>query len=101
MTRGSFTTSLIWYEGEDEFEADVRVLYSRTKGYEATLEEPGCDAEIEIISITPKDPTITIPERFETGEDLIAECFEDWRNDEEEAAEWRAQSRRDRLMEGF
>lgn len=97
--RGTFTTSLVWEDGEDEIEASVAVLYCFSRGYPETMEGPGCDPEIEIISITPKDQTITIPERFDTDDDLIAECFADARDQEEEAAEWRAQFRRDWLME--
>lgn len=98
MSRGQFTTTLTWEEGDDEIEASVRVLYSFTAGYPDTMEEPGCDAEIEIISITPADPTLRIPERFETDLDLLTECNADWIAMQEEAAEWRAQSRRDDLL---
>jgi hypothetical protein len=98
MTRGSFTTTLVWEDGADEIEADVRVVYSRYAGYRGSLTEPPEDASVEIISITPKDPTITIPARFDDDDDLIAECMADWDAEEADAAEWRAQARRDDLL---
>ncbi len=103
MSRGSFATELLWHDSRGgEVEASVRVLYSFTKGYPDSLEEPGEPDDVEIISITSADPTIDIPEYFFTSEELIAECFEDWRAEAEGAAEWRAQCRRDdALMEGF
>lgn len=94
--RGAFTTTLLWHDSRGgEVETDARVLYSYSKGYPATWEDPGADAEVEIIKITASDPSITIPESFYTDDELIAECFEDWRAEEESAAEWRAQARRD------
>lgn len=95
MTRGTFTTTLVWDQDGEEQEADVRVLYSYTKGYPATWEEPGAGAEIEIISITPADPTIRIPEHFFDSEELKDECSEDQQAEAEAALEWRAQCRRD------
>ena len=100
-TRGTFATSLCWEDANgDEIEADVRVLYSRDKGFAGDHIDPPEPASIEIISITPADPTVIVPTRFETDDDLIAECMADWAAEEIEAAEWRAQSRRDQLMEG-
>lgn len=94
--RGTFTTTLTWHDSRgSEVEADVRVLYSFTKGYPATWVEPGSDAEIEIVSLTPADPTIAVPESFFTSEELIQECFEDQQAEAENAREWRAQARRD------
>jgi hypothetical protein len=96
--RGSFNTTLIWDDGGDEVEADVRVLYSFVPGYPATQEEPGVDCEVEIISITPKDPAIGVPEYFDTDEDLLNQCVSDYLDEQEYAAEWRAQCRRDDLL---
>lgn len=95
--RGSFTTSITL--GETEY--DVRVLYSHDAGYKGSFYEPAEAPSVEIISIEPADRSITVPESLYEDEGLIAECFADWRADQEEAAEWRAQSRRDALMGGF
>ncbi len=60
--RGTFTTTLVWHDSRGgEIETDVRVLYSRTKGYAATWDEPGAEAEVEIIKITASDPSIDVP----------------------------------------
>lgn len=94
--RGTFTTTLMWHDSRGgEIETDVRVLYSYSKGYPATWEEPGCDAEVEIIKLTASDPSIEVPESFYTSEELIQKCHEDWLADAEDAREWLAQSRRD------
>lgn len=99
MNRSTFNTTLLWHDSRGgEVEASVRVLYSFTKGYADTWEEPGAPAEVEIIKITPADTCIVVPEHFYTSEELIEECFEDWRAGEEDAREWRAQARRDDAM---
>lgn len=96
MNRGTFSTELMWHDSRGgEVEASVRVLYSYTRGYPQTWEEPGEPDEVEIISITPADPTIQIPEHFYTSAELLQECFEDWQADADEMREWLAQSRRD------
>lgn len=100
--RGSFSTGIIWHDSVGrEIEADVRVTYVGSPGSPQTMTDPGYPAEVEIIDIVPNDKSITVPEAFYEDDGLVDECFEDWRNDEEDAAEWRAQSRRDQLMEGF
>lgn len=99
--RGSFATSITIEDELGETDYDVRVLYSRDAGFKGSLEEPAEEASVEIIKIEPKDQSITVPEHFYEDENLIAECFADWRAEQEDAAEWRAQSRRDQLMEGF
>lgn len=96
--RGMFTTTLSWMDGEDEIETDVRVVYSRYAGYRGSFYEPEEAASVEIISLTPSDPTIRIPDRFDTDDDLLAECMEDWRAEIDDAREWRAQERRDDLL---
>lgn len=100
--RGSFTTSITWNDGEDE--AKVRVLYVGRAGSPQTMTDPEDPASIEIISINPVDPAITLPAEWTDGdrdEELYDECFEDWDAEAENASEWRAQSRRDQLMGGF
>lgn len=101
MARGSFTTSITIEDELGETEYDVRVLYSRDAGYKGSFYEPPEAASVEIIDIAPSDKSITVPDAFYEDEDLIAECFADWRAEQEDAAEWRAQSRRDQLMGGF
>lgn len=101
MSRGAFTTSLVWEDADgNEIEADVRVLYSRDKGYAGDSIDPPEPSSVEIISITPADQTLKVPARFETDDELIAECMADWAAEEIEAAEWRAQARRDDLLMG-
>lgn len=102
MTR-TFKTSLIWHDSRgSECEAEVQVTYVGHKGFAGDLTDPPQGATVEITKIVdianPSDP---IPDRFFEDEDLLQECFEDWESDEIEAAEWREQSRRDRMMEGF
>lgn len=96
--RGSFSTTLAWQVGDEDFEADVRVTYSRYAGYRGSYYEPPEEASAEIVEIEPADPTVRIPEHFYTDDDLLAECMADWREEIEEAREWRAQARRDDLL---
>ncbi|MGJ3630135.1 hypothetical protein AB5I41_31055 [Sphingomonas sp. MMS24-JH45] len=81
-------------------EARVRVIYSATKGYPDTWEEPGAPDEIKIISIAPIGSEVEIPLALYTDDDLLTDCHADWIEMQEEVREWRAQSRRDdALME--
>ena len=98
----TFKTALIWHDSRGtECTADVRVTYVGRKGYAATLEQPGEDASIEIIKIVDSYGD-GVPDRFLEDGDLMVECFEDWRDDELAALEYRAeQMREDRLMEKF
>lgn len=103
--RGSFTTTIMWHDSTGgEIEADVRVVYAYQKGSPQTMIDPGEPASVEIVSITPTDSSVTLPEDWRAGdhdESLHDECFADWRSDQEEIAEWLAQSRRDQAMGGF
>lgn len=101
MTRGTFTTSIVIDNELGENEYDVRVLYQYDKGYAGSYYQPPEPASIEILEITPADKSITVSDSFYEDEALIAECFADAAAEAEEAAEWRAQSRRDQLMGGF
>ena len=38
--RGIFSTTLVWQDGDEDFEADVRVTYSRYAGYRGSYYEP-------------------------------------------------------------
>jgi len=99
MSRGAFVTAIAWNDGEDD--AEVRVVYSTHKGSPQTLVDPEELASIEIVSITPLDPTVTLPPEWTSGdrdEELYVECSADRDDEIAEAAEWRAQSRRDDLL---
>lgn len=85
---------------EDDTEVDVRVLYQRYKGYRGNYYQPSEPASVEIIKIVCADPEIGIPDHFGDNEELKAECMADWEVDAEDAAEWRAQCRRDALLMG-
>lgn len=104
--RGQFTTTIMWHDSTGgEVEAEVRVVYQHHKGSPQTMIDPEEPASVEIISIKPVDPSVLLPADWRAGdhdETLHEECFADWQADQEDIAEWLAQSRRDdRLMEGF
>lgn len=101
--RGRFGTTFVWEDRNgEEVEARIRVLYNFSRGYSATLEEPGSPDEIEIVSIAPVGCEVEIPLALYTDDALLDECAEDYAAMLVEAQEWRAQARRDDLlMEGF
>lgn len=99
--RGILSTSITIEDELGETDYDVRVIYSRDKGYKGSYYQPAEPSSVEIVEIQCADKSVTIPEHFYEDEALLAECMEDWASEEIEAAEWRAQSRRDQLMEGF
>jgi|GEM_PF-2728942 len=99
--RNIFSTSIMIDDELGETEYDVRVTYEGHAGYKGDYYQPAEPPSIEIINIEPADKALTVPEHFYEDEGLIAECFADWENERAEAAEWRAQSRRDQLMGGF
>ena len=99
--RGIFSTSILIKDELGETEYDVRVTYERYAGFKGTYFQPAEPPSIEIIRIEPADQSLTVPDYFYEDEDLIAEFHADWRAWQDEAAEWRAQSRRDQLMGGF
>lgn len=94
-------TTLIWHDSTGgECSANVRVTYSRTAGCAPSFDDPGSPDEVEIIKIVADDGE-PVPQRFYTDETLIEECVEHWAADEAEAAEWRAQCRRDDRLMGY
>lgn len=99
--RGILSTSIVIENELGETEYAVRVLYQYDKGYAGSYYQPPEPASVEIIEITPTDQSLTVPEHFYEDEGLIAECMADVEEQAAEAAEWRAQSRRDQLMGGF
>ena len=99
--RGILFTNLLWHDSRGaEIETRVRVVYSRYKGFAGDRTDPPEDASVEIISITSEPAGVDIPAHFFEDEDLLAECLQDWAEDDVEAAEWRAQCRRDDLLMG-
>jgi hypothetical protein len=99
--KGTFSTSIVIDDELGETEYDVRVLYQYDKGYKGDYYHPPEPDSVEIIKITPADSGFIVPEHFYEDDGLIAECLADAANEAVEAAEWREQSRRDALMEGF
>lgn len=93
-------TSIAWIEGGEEREAYVGVRYSGHKGFPGSYIDPPEPASVEIddVKVLEGDP---LPADWEPSDDLLAECLQDWHEEAIEAAEWREQSRRDQLMEGF
>lgn len=97
--RFPFTT---WIErGNDELE--LAVIYDVTPYRAATHLQPAEGGEVELISVKHKGAEFNLTDAEEAA--LIAECQErgqrDYAEEMSEAAEWRAQCRRDQLMEGF
>jgi len=91
----------------DGAEAELRVVYEVRPGCAAQLygdyprpEEPD---EVEIISIKRNGVPITLSASEEDAilQMAIERSGSDMADEFEAAQEWRAQSRRDRLMEGF
>jgi len=99
--RNNFKTVLCWQEGDEDREAEVRVFYRGIGGCGATLETPSEPDTVEIDEIRWLAGDKPLPDNAEENASLIDECFADWTEYLQEAAEWRAQSRRDRLMGGF
>lgn len=99
--RGILSTDLLWHDSRGgEIETRVRVVYSYYKGFAGDCTDPPEPASVEIQSITSEPAGVDIPDSFFEDEDLLAECMQDWIASEEDAAEWRAQCRRDDLLMG-
>jgi hypothetical protein len=100
MTQHTFRTVLLWHDSRGgEVECPVAVTYDYSRGYPATLEEPGCDAQIEITAIKPIDGDTIVPDHFSESAELIDECFEHLENEHAAAEEHRAEMRREELRE--
>jgi hypothetical protein len=98
--RGSFTTSITIEDDQDgEADYDVRVTYSRYEGYKGGYYQPPEDPSVEILEIIPADKSIIVPSHFYEDDGLIAECMEDWQDDCERAAEYKAEARAEMLRE--
>ncbi len=88
-------------------EIELRVTYRATTGCPARLygdyPHPEEDGEVEIISIKHDGKLFSVSETEEEAilEMAIARSAEDIADEIAEADDWRAQSRRDQMMEGF
>ncbi|ANI79043.1 hypothetical protein [Sphingobium sp. EP60837] len=96
-----FKTAIHWLDGEEEREAYVGVRYTGHKGFRGDHIDPPEPASVEIQEIKVLEGDSPVPDEMYYDDDLLAECLQDWAEEAIEAAEWEAQSRRDRLMEGF
>jgi len=94
--RFSFTH---YIERGDE-EIELAVAYDVSEYYEATREQPAEGGEVELISVKCEGKEIALTDAEETA--LLAVCEERAGADQAEyfaeAAEWRAQCRRDDAM---
>lgn len=98
--RGSFATSIpIEDEMDGQADHDVRVTYSRYEGYRGDYYQPPEDPSVEILEIVPADKSIIVPSYFYEDDGLIAECMENWQDECERAAEYKAEARAEMLRE--
>jgi len=81
----TFTTTLTL---PDETEQEVTVTYTYHRGYPASWGEPAEPAAVEIQSVVPDVPDSCYG-------DLVEQAFEDHANYLADAAEWKADMRRD------
>ncbi len=96
MTRFSFTHYL--ERGDDEIE--LSVIYAGTPFVDATYWQPAEGGEVELISVKHNGVEFDLTQAEEDA--LLQVCaervFDDFAEEAAEAAEWRAQDRRDRLL---
>ncbi len=98
MTERTFSTSLIWHDSRGgECEANVRVSYAFHAGFAGDLTDPPEPASVEITKIVDASGQ-AVPDHFLTDDALIAECMEDWADNQAAAEEYCADQRRDDLM---
>jgi len=98
MTRErSFTTTHMWHNSVgSECECKVEVTYTFHRGCKPTLVDPGEPDSVEVVSVTP------VTSDYDPGKiDLDAfadECMAEYADLLADAAERRAEARRDDLM---
>jgi len=80
-----FTTTVTL---DDDKEVEVVVTYDFHKGFAGDWTDPPEPDMVEIISTTPDVP-------FAVYDDLVAEAFEDYEAYQADAAEYRAEARRE------
>lgn len=98
---GYLKTATAWTDAfGEEREALIGVRYTVHKGFRGDHIDPPEPATVEIddVKVIEGGP---LPDDWEAPDELLAECLADWAEEAIEAAEWRAQSRRDQLMGGF
>ncbi|MDK8188403.1 MULTISPECIES: hypothetical protein [Sphingomonas] len=96
MSEHSFTTNHMWHNSAGcECECEVEVTYIFHRGCKATLVDPGEPDSVEVLSVVP------VIAEYETGDiDLEAfadECMAHYRDMLDDAAERRAEDRREAL----
>lgn len=95
-------TIIVWEDAETgaEQEADVTVTYTVHRGFAGSYYQPPEPASVEITDILQHGFGPNVPERFFEDDDLLAECWQDYVEDQEAAAEQRAESiREERMLE--
>lgn len=98
--RGIMFTDLVWENDQgEEISIRARVIYTFSPGYRGSSIEPPEPASVEIANIVSEPAGVVIPDQLWEDEGLLAECMADQRAHQEEAREWRAQCRRDAVME--
>jgi len=87
--------------GDEEIE--LAVIYDTTPYWPATMEQPAEGGDVEIVSVKCDGEPFGLYPHEETALQTVCEerAPYDVADEAAEAAEWRAQSRRDALMEGF
>lgn len=94
----TFTTTLIWHDSRGgECEAEAKVTYAFHRDFAGDLTDPPEPDSVEILGIIDSYGD-HVPDSFLDDEDLKAECFQDWLDDQAAAEEYRAEQRRDDLM---
>lgn len=73
---------------EEDVATEVTITYRHIKGYPAAWDEPGERDSVEIDSVAPDVPDACYG-------DLVEAAFEDYANYLADAAEWKADMRRD------
>lgn len=97
MTQHTLSTILSWQEAGEDREACAKVVYALHKGSPETLIDPACPDMVEIISVTRTDGEGDLS-RFLEDDELLEECYQDYLEDREAAAEFRAEMRADEMM---
>ena len=98
------TTIDIHTGGLTDYEAEVRIEYSHYAGCGPTREHPGDDPETEILKIEVKDGDKWVDQNWlhtllAEDEELLGLCALDWCEDQEVAAEYKADARAEMLAE--
>lgn len=91
MTTNTFTTTVLYHNSVGgEVEQDVAVTYTYHKGWDGGryADSPPEPDGVEIQSVVPDVPDACYA-------DLVEQCFEDHANYLADAAEWKADMRRD------